>query len=375
MNRLDLGIAGAFQPAKLTTARSLRGHTKSALADLTGVTHAAISQFESGKHAPSPQRLQELAFALAFPVAFFRDEPPVAIESGAFFRKRSRTPARDRACALAHTDLAVTLTSALSRYVELPRLNVLRSPVSGDVSLAEIERIAAVTRVSLGLGRGSAPPLARTLEANGVLVLKNSEIGPDVDAFSRRFELAPVMILNGRKADTERTRFDIAHELGHIVMHTQVGQGTKLAEIQADAFAAAFLMPRADIVELLPTRLDDWARFNHLKREWGVSIAALLRRCRDLGRLTEQEYRSGQVRLGRLGHRRGEPNVSDGTETPTLWRRALDVLAGDVTLEQIVADANVPLDVAVAVLGMPDGSVRKRITWHDPAPVIRGAFG
>lgn len=59
-----------------------------------------------------------------------------------------------------------------------------------------------------------------------------------------------------------RKRFTIAHELGHYLMHCDQGQqvfhrsikssqGTEPQEIDANAFAAALLMPKADIKKLI----------------------------------------------------------------------------------------------------------------------------
>jgi Zn-dependent peptidase ImmA (M78 family) len=97
-------------------------------------------------------------------------------------------------------------------------------------------------------------------------------------------------MLSPDRDDRARLRFDSAHELGHLVLHADPEPGNRTLERQADAFAGALLMPRDEILEELPRRWD-FRTFAALKRRWGVSLAALLHRARELGRLTENSYR------------------------------------------------------------------------------------
>ena len=98
-------------------------------------------------------------------------------------------------------------------------------------------------------------------------------------------------------------RLTLAHELGHLVMHEHP---TEDMEREADRFAAEFLMPEQDVaLELYPMSLE---RAAALKTRWRVSMAALIRRARDLGKLTTWQYKNLFVQLGRLGYRTNEPN-------------------------------------------------------------------
>lgn len=68
--------------------------------------------------------------------------------------------------------------------------------------------------------------------------------------------IGPVVVLGADKNDRARSRFDGAHELGHLVVHGHQIWGVKEVEHQAHAFAAAFLMPAGDIRDELPDRAD-----------------------------------------------------------------------------------------------------------------------
>ncbi len=144
----------------------------------------------------------------------------------------------------------------------------------------------------------------------------------DVDAFSLPFPDRPVVVLCSDKGDRARSRFDAAHELGHLVMHGNSIWGVKEVEAQAHAFAAAFLMPRRDIESELPERAD-WGRFFDLKRRWQVSVAALVRRAVVLGRMSPSQYQSAMKEISARGWRRVEPVPLGKPESPTALRDLL----------------------------------------------------
>jgi Zn-dependent peptidase ImmA (M78 family) len=81
-----------------------------------------------------------------------------------------------------------------------------------------------------------------------------------------------------------RYEFTLAHELGHLLLHTgrpvQLARGTKVkafvdAEWQADTFAGAFLMPADEVRRCGST--------SEIMRKFGVSRQAAEVRCRILG--------------------------------------------------------------------------------------------
>jgi Zn-dependent peptidase ImmA (M78 family) len=84
-------------------------------------------------------------------------------------------------------------------------------------------------------------PSLRQLERHGVVVVRTQTFQREVDAFSVNFPGRPVVVLGVDKAVTARSRFDAAHELGHLVLRSESHAGTKEAEKQAHRFGAAFL--------------------------------------------------------------------------------------------------------------------------------------
>jgi len=133
------------------------------------------------------------------------------------------------------------------------------------------------------------------LESKGFIVIR-SEFGVDnADAFSCWQNGRPFIFLASDKDCAVRSRFDAAHELGHMILHRHLSQEELedveiLARIEHEAnrFAGAFLLPaRTFVSEVFSSSLK---QFIDLKRRWKVAIGAMIYRCKDLGIFDEQHY-------------------------------------------------------------------------------------
>lgn len=304
-----------FEPARLRLARELMSWNQSELARRVGVTPAALSQFETGAARPSPQTLESLATHLQVPKRFF--ELPVLDTHEGFFRSLRRTAVADRRRARAVAFVAHDVAT-LASDESGPALTLPQFPTSSlEASTQEIERVAAQLRAAWKIRSGPVASVVELLESHGIVVIRLPLDSADVDAFSLPFSDRPVVVLGSDKNDRARSRFDAAHELGHLVMHGEHVWGLPEVERQGHSFAAAFLMPRDDIYNELPERAD-WPRLFDLKRKWQVSLAALLMRARTLGRMTENNYLTAVKGLSARGWRRVEPVPLGAPEEPTL---------------------------------------------------------
>jgi Zn-dependent peptidase ImmA (M78 family) len=142
----------------------------------------------------------------------------------------------------------------------------------------------------------------------------------------------PVMLVNER-IPTDRLRLTIAHELGHLCLHSL--EITSTMEDEANSFAAEFLMPteaiRSQLRNLTLGRLQD------LKREWGVSMQALIEKAHAIGYLTSQRRTSMYKSFSANGWRIREPG-SDALppETTQLPARIADaVLARGLSPDEL----------------------------------------
>jgi Zn-dependent peptidase ImmA (M78 family)/transcriptional regulator with XRE-family HTH domain len=352
--------AAGFDRTRLTTGRELRGMSQVDLARaVTGITAASISQFENGHTRPSPQTLDRIAGTLAVPVKFFARSRHPARQAApdAFFRSLRSTTLADRRRARALAGLVHELVVELEDHVTLPDYDV-RSVTPADDG--DIERVAAELRQDWEIPHGPIDNVVRTLEVHGLVTARFRVDAHQVDAFSVPYPDRPVVVLGADKERRDRSRFDAAHELGHLVMHRDVEPGSKTVEAQAQKFAAAFLMPADDIASALPSRAD-WPRLLALKATWHVSLAALLMRSKTLGRMSDGAYLQGVKAMSARGWRTNEPGDLGAPEVPVLLPAAVRAATKiGVTLDELASSVGLPRDQLRDILG-PSLDPRPRV--------------
>ena len=224
-------------------------------------------------------------------------------------------------------------------------------PPSQLLDLREEEPMAAAETLRTHWGIGTRPieHLIKLLESKGVRVFCLAEQHRHVDAFSCWREQVPYIFLNTYKS-AERSRFDAAHELGHLVMHMHGAISGRDVERDADQFASAFLIHRGDLIGNLG-RVSSVAQLVSAKRRWGVSVAALARTAFDARLISEWHYKDLCRQISTLGYRSTEP-VSMEREKSVLWRMVFDQLWKDgVTKQTIASELHIPLDEIESLIG------------------------
>jgi Zn-dependent peptidase ImmA (M78 family)/transcriptional regulator with XRE-family HTH domain len=365
-------VARVFDPARLTQARRLAGLTKVAVANELGVSAAAVGQYEDGTATPRLDHLRRLTEILDVPLAFLAAGRPHARldASTAHFRSLRSTRSAQRAKAVAFVEQVWELTNALEKRVQLPPVD-MPGFAGGEVEHVDFptdpSSAAAALRQHWGLCAGPIPHLVRTLETRGLVVTLVPFAGADtarIDAFSTSRLPRPVVVLTPDRAnDVYRHRFTAAHELGHLLLHTDSAPGDLEQEREADAFAAAFLTPADSILPELSARVDFHA-LAEASTAWGVSVKSLIYRSRELGLLSDATARRAYQRLNQLrdvGFFPDEPVAGYPGETPSLLAKAFALAARDcLTLAELARELSWSLPRLRLLLGNPD-----------PRPVLR----
>jgi Zn-dependent peptidase ImmA (M78 family)/transcriptional regulator with XRE-family HTH domain len=294
----------AFNPRRLTFARKRRGLTKTRLAAEAGLPLRLIVCFEAGQIPPDDAAVQRLVGTLKFPVGFFfQDDIEELDANGVSFRSMSKLTAPKRSTALGAGSLALALNDWIEQRFVLPSCRV--ADLSGD---ATPEAAADWVRREWGLGETPIKNMVHLLESRGIRVFSLAIDAREVDAFSFWRNGTPFVFLNTRKS-AERSRYDAAHELAHLVMHKHAAPNGQDAELQANAFASAFLMPRQSVVSHAP-RLATVDGLIQLKKIWNVSVVALARRLHDIGIVTDWHYHLLCKQMSTRGYRTSEPEGS-----------------------------------------------------------------
>ena len=301
-------------PEMVRLAREARGMTQTTLAKAAGLNQATISKIEAKVLDVSPAVLTAIAKALAMPEGFFYQTDPVygAATSEFFHRKRQSVPIGVLTRVHAQINILRMQIAALLRAIELPpcRIPVLEI---GDFK-GSAREVARAVRLTLGVANGPVPSVVKVIEDAGALVIPCDFGAYEIDAVSRWVPGLPPLFFVNRAAPVDRFRMNLAHELGHMVMH-RVPEADM--EAQATQFAAEFLMPSAEIKpHLFNVTL---ARLAQLKPYWRTSMGALLKQAGDLKCISEGAARYLWIQMAQRGYKKREPAELDlAPEFPSL---------------------------------------------------------
>jgi len=344
---------------RLRRARVLKNMSLQQVADqLGGITKQALSKYEKGKDAPNSTRLIQLAEVLGVkPEYFFRSD---SVDLGEVdFRKHSAFGKKQQEA------VKEQVREHLERYLAAEQLFETgddanhfaqwreRFPVSDT---DDIEIAAAALRKAWHLGTNPISNLTETLEENGIKVVGLTAHEKFDGLCAVVNDGADAVIVSNTKRPGERQRFNLAHELGHLVMNIPKEiHGTRDEENWCHRFAGAFLFP-ADQVRATfgATRKRVlFEEFMLAKEEWGISIQALLRRLYDLDIVQQGFYQSTFRFWSAQGFRKNEPKclpaeksyrlrhlvyraLAEGLVTPSRAAELLGVDLGEI--EDVMAN-------------------------------------
>ena len=101
----------------------------------------------------------------------------------------------------------------------------------------------------------------------------------------------------------------------------------KEIELQAHSFASAFLLPEDEFRKDVSPYATNLAYYTELKKTWKVSIAAMIRRAKDLDIITADDYSRLMRNMQKQGIRKTEPLDDElVTAEPSLLRQAIKIL-------------------------------------------------
>ena len=141
----------------------------------------------------------------------------------------------------------------------------------------------------------------------------------------------------------------------------------KKIEKEANYFAGAFLLPRETFGnQIVSTSLD---YFIQLKKEWKVSIAAMIYRCKELGILSENQTSYLWRQLAARGMKKNEPyDEKFIPEKPTLLHDAVEILmeSGVVSAEEILQKIALPKEDFCELCNISSHVFDKNIKLYQP---------
>lgn len=291
----------------IATARRAAGLTQGELAERVGVSQAALSRYESDMRAPEPHLLPQLAKALRVTPRFLTiaSAPRAAMAVDAHMRRRATAKPTVWRRLEARLNMARMHADQLREHVSLAAMYEIPRFDPFDSTPAEAARLV---RMNWRMPVGPVRNLTRWMEAAGCVIVYDDLGTSRVDGLSQWASDSPVVMVNAA-APPDRQRLTLAHELGHLALHSFDVPSD--VEEQAFGFAAEFLMPEVMIKSEL--RNLTLSRALVLKAEWGVSMQALIERAYALEVLSTAKRTSLYKQLSARRWRTREPG---GEEIP-----------------------------------------------------------
>lgn len=345
-----------FNPSKLTKARIARGLTKKELAEKTGISRQMISNYELGKTQPGANNLLAIVSELDFPYNYFTSESKSFYEGATFFRSQSAATKRARDMQSVRLEFQKEIYDLLSRYVNFPQLtlpDILMKNVH-DITETDIENKAKELRDLWGLGKDlPISNLIETAEIHGVIVVEANMSDDKLDAVSEWIEDRPFVMLTDNGESAVRRRFNVAHELGHILLHGDIEsihdytskELKNIIEKQANYFASCLLLPENGFLKsLLSTNLDFYIE---LKKYWKVSIQAMILRTYQLELINDDQKLYLFKKIAYNKWKKHEPLDDDlVSEKPSLYRKVFELIVNNDILQknELISYLSLPKD-------------------------------
>lgn len=324
-----------FNGNRLREGRLYRGNTITELADKLSITKQMVSKYENNKAIPPFDTVQKISDFLKFPFQYFYEDT-IKINSGStFFRSLLTTGKKEREMQYDRAKYLTIIRVLLEEYVDFPNLDI---EFFQSLNEDDIEKKAKQLRDFWTLGDEPISNLVLFLETKGFTISALTLEKANIDAFGTQYtindKVYETIVLGSDKQSFYRRQFDVAHELGHKILHDSNLDLTNISkeefrkiEKEAHDFAACFLLPRDGFgrdVSIYPTDLE---YYKVLKKKWNVSISAMVMRAYKLNIIGASTYQYLQRQISLKKWRTKEP-FDDVKEmaTPLGMKQAIELL-------------------------------------------------
>ena len=347
-------------------ALTYRQLSQSDLAEALDVSSSFISQVLNAKKEFPKKLVGELASILRLePEFFYLTGNEQELMSEVSFRKLSRALKKEQNANEVQYAIFLEAVSQLAEHVSLPEVNLPEyCTLFRDYDESFIKEAAATCRQIWGMSKGPIDNLIKFVELNGVVVSRANWGSQTLSGFAFwAKDQRPYIFLNNENSYF-RTRFDLAHELGHLILHKNypVGATQKRLELlqrkekEANTFASYFLMPPDSFPDEVLS--DNLLYFVELKKRWKVSISAMIYNCHSVGRIDDNKKVSLYRLINYRKWNRKEPlDEFYEPEQPELLFQALKLIFNNNLMEprEFVKNLGLPPKELELLLNLPFG--------------------
>lgn len=354
-----------LNPRRLENAMNARGLTQIAMASILDVSKGTISKWINGNHSPrnANERLGDISKILNVPIEWLVSED-LGESSVSFFRTNTSSTKMGREVAEARLKWAAEILFSFSEWVDYPEVNLPKVYTYKEwvrLDDEDIIQIAKDCRRLWSLDNKPISDLMFTCEMAGICIVQEELGYPKMDGLSFWYNNKPFIYLNTDKYSACRGRFNLAHELFHLIAHKYVPESDykkpeiyKLIESQANLFASELIYPSSQFIDdLIYPSIDSLLI---LKRKWKLSLAAMLFKAQQLDLIDEARATNAWRTLARKKWRKIEPYDNEiPLETPVLFRQVIDGLIeqGDFSKSEILSTTKLSRNDVEDILSLP----------------------
>ena len=329
-----------FNKDRLRIAKELRGLSNTDFAEKLSCSISKVKQLLDVDKEINENDQDDICRVLNLPKSFFAGNDTQPHETDQiFYRSVARIKAQHRKANEAYTLLAININKYLNQKVKLPtfhRPDLDITEFLGESKYAD--HLASELRGLWALGNQPINNIVSLCELKGIRVFRLPTEIREIDALSFFDDESgsPFIFLNTFKS-AERARFDCAHELGHIVMHThnkkiRVEKDNRVLETEAYQFSSEFLMPTDAFLSTAP-RYFSLENMIEYKKIWRTSLKAINYKAHKLGLVSDWVNRSNSIKINSLGYNINEPEETHRDESLML-PKIISVLASQPSFDK-----------------------------------------
>lgn len=313
-----------FYGEKLQQLRELEGLSRKDLSRKLNVSEQTVGQYENNQIAPRLDILHEMKDLFQVDIEYLMTpsflKERVISESNVAYRTKDKNSRKKTRLELMYITFADFFISYFGNFAKLKQDNFNELKKASDIQKHQIKdistrigKIAILTRHFIRLNNNR--DLMFKLENLGINILEKN-LGREIDAYSGYTRNGkPYIVLGTIRKSAVRRNFDLAHELGHLLLHDDQDMAilnekeTRELDKQADTFASQFLLPEKEFKDDFqniskPSNPDS---YTELKKKYFTSIAALEYRAYKLKLLSPQQNHYFWAQMTKKGYRSNEP--------------------------------------------------------------------
>jgi Zn-dependent peptidase ImmA (M78 family)/DNA-binding XRE family transcriptional regulator len=349
-----------FNGKRLAEIRTIRGMTMERLASELGKTKQMVLKYEDGKSTPQIEAIRKMAMVLSVPIKYLFKESIILdrTSSALFLRAPLATPKKTIAYARIVSGWGYEISQAVDNHSQ-PFIEFL---IDDHLTIPEK---AMELRRQWGLGSRPIKNMVELLELHGfnIFIIDSPEL--KTEAYSQIINGIPIIVINKQIGTAVRQRFSLAHELGHMVLHRnmiddwELSSRSKEIENEAQQFAEYFLLPTGGFEDtFVSSKMDHLVT---LKREWLVSLGALVIHCKNVGLIdvARRDYLQKQINV--RGWKKLEPldNKLECEKPCAIGNRISSKITDQNTYAKLFDRLRLPLDSVENLCSLPNGSLKK----------------